>query len=93
MQAAAVFYDSECVRNAPFMLMQCPESCGVCARVARPTFRERHACAGLAKKGMCGDEARKSFMFTECPVSCQVVDAPCKKQQAPKPRRGGHDET
>ena len=86
------------------MLMQCPKSCGLCAAVAAPRFRERRACAGLARGGSCGDEKHKAFMFHDCPISCQVVDEPCPKEAASRgrkwdgrplarPPRGGHDET
>ena len=85
------------------MLYQCPASCGTCAAVAKPSFRERAACAGLARNGACGVEDQKAFMFKTCPISCQVVDEPCEHRtrkrkrggrRAPPPRRrGGHDET
>ena len=84
------------------MLMQCPKSCGLCAAVASPRFRERSACTGLARGGSCGDEKHKSFMFHDCPISCQVVDEPCREEgKGPKwdgrpivpQAQRGHDET
>jgi hypothetical protein len=71
---AAWAKDGECSgKNAEYLSVLCPHSCGTCTLTCSDTDQ---SCANWAKQGDCQSNA--GFMLKTCPTSCGLCTPTCK---------------